>query len=238
VADHPERAVLGFWTLAVFGCWTGFYRGLPIPAWMVSAGIAAAVIMMGGVISVAANLWLTLGGSGVKKTPLLGFFKTSLIFFVLGSLFAVFAAMIPQLRLTLFWEGTEQIALYGFVGLALFGAIHYIVPRLADCTNDRFIGANCWATLIGLVLFAGAYLVAGMVQQEKLSDGAIPFVEVMNSSKMFIRLSTMGVLLLLVGNVALLLRVVSLVRECVRQCGCCSWRDEAVVSAKPVGATR
>ncbi len=32
-------AVLGFWSLAAFGCWAGFYRGLPLPAWMVSAGI-------------------------------------------------------------------------------------------------------------------------------------------------------------------------------------------------------
>ena len=27
-------AVIGFWTLAVFGGWGGFYSGLPLPSWL------------------------------------------------------------------------------------------------------------------------------------------------------------------------------------------------------------
>jgi cytochrome c oxidase cbb3-type subunit 1 len=232
-------AVLGFWSLAAFGCWSGFYRGLPLPGWMVSAGIAASGILFVPLLCTVFNLWLTLGAGTGSKPPLLGFFKVSLVFFALAGVFAFFAAFVPQLRLTLFGEGVEQLALYGFVGLALFGAIHYIVPRLTGIPCEKFIGANCWATFIGILVYAVAFIVAGMIQQEKLSNGSVPFIEVMNGTKPFIRISTIGILLLIIGNAAILLRVVCMVRECCRNCckSCC--KDESVaVKLKPAGAAR
>ena len=80
-----------------------------------------------------------MGQGTATKGSLLGYFKISLVFYALAAIFAVFAAMVPQLRLTLFGEGNEQLVLYGFVGLALMGAIHYIAPRLSGVENDKFI---------------------------------------------------------------------------------------------------
>jgi cytochrome c oxidase cbb3-type subunit 1 len=231
-------AVLGFWTLAVFGCWGGFYRGVPLPAWMISAGIASTVILLTAFAAVVANLWLTLGGNVPSRAPLIGFFKTALIFFALSGVFAVFNATVPQLRLTLFGEGAEQLALYGFVGLALFGAVHFILPRLTGCTHDRFIAVNRWATLIGIIIFAGACLVGGMAQQNRLENGAVPFVDVMNATKPFVRVSTLGVLLLVMGNGMILFRAISLVRECCRNCGCCRFGAEAPAAFKTARAAR
>jgi cytochrome c oxidase cbb3-type subunit 1 len=231
-------AVLGFWSLAAFGCWAGFYRGLPLPAWMVSAGIGATGILFVPLLCTVFNLWFTLGEGAGGKPPLLGFFKVSLVFFALSGVFAFFAALVPQLRLTLFGEGVEQLALYGFVGLALFGAIHYITPRLTGIACDKFIGANCWGTFIGILVYAVAFIVCGMTQQEKLVNG-VPFLDVMNSTKPFIRISTLGILLLIIGNAAILLRVVCMVRECCRNCckSCCP-AETTPVKLKPAGATR
>jgi len=72
LADAPlhSRAlvVLGFWSLAVFGCWAGFYRGLPLPAWMVRVGIAGTMVLIVPLIATASNLWLTLGaGRGARR---------------------------------------------------------------------------------------------------------------------------------------------------------------------------
>ncbi len=234
-------AVLGFWSLATFGAWSGFYRGLPLPGWMVSAGIAATAILFVPLICTVFNLWLTLGeGAGRnRKPPLLGFFKASLVFFAIVGVFAFFAAFVPQLRLTLFGEGVEQLALYGFIGLALFGAIHYITPRLTGVACEKFIGANCWGTFVGILVYAVAFIVCGMIQQEKLVNGSVPFVEVMNSTKPFIRISTFGILLLIIGNAAILLRVVCMVLECCRNCCkfCCA-DEPAPVKLKPAGAAR
>jgi cytochrome c oxidase cbb3-type subunit 1 len=231
-------AVTAFWALAVFGGWGGFYRGLPLPAWMVSVGVAASIVLLAPLIATLANLWFTLGQGTAPKSALLGYFKTSLIFFALTGVFAVFAAIVPQLRLTLFGEGNEQLFLYGFIGLALFGAIHYMGPRLTGVENDKFVCASGGAVTLGIVLYAVAFLVGGMLQQKKLVTG-VPFLEVMNGTKMFIRISTLGVLLILIGNAAMLARVLILVRAWCRVCcaSCCGER-KATVKLKAAEAAR
>lgn len=223
-------AVLAFWSLAIFGAWAGPYQGLPLPAWMVSVGRVASVLLLVPVIATVANLWITMGNGSVRTSPLLSFFKVSLICFALTSVFGAFAAFIPQLRLTIFAEGNEQLALYGFVGLALFGAIHYLVPRLTGVENDKYVRASSLAVTVGIVVYAGAYLLGGMLQQKNLINGAVPFVEVMNKTKMFIRLSSMGLVLIVLGNLGLLARIVVLLKACCRVCcsSCCGETKKSV----------
>ncbi len=231
-------ATLAFWTLAIFGGWACFYRGLPLPSWMVSAGVSATLVLLVPMLALVSNLWFTLGDARDAKAPLLGFFKTSLVFFALTVVFGIFAAVIPQLRLTLFSEGLEQLALYGFIGLALFGAIHHVVPRLTGVESDCCVGANCWATFLGIIIYSGAFIVGGIKQQHQLIDGSVPFAQVMDATKMPIRLSTLGLLLIVFGNGAILFRVLSLVRACWRNCcqSCCG--SEASVKLKPAEAAR
>jgi cytochrome c oxidase cbb3-type subunit I len=231
-------AVIGFWSLAIFGGFGGFYRGQPLPAWMVSVGISGSVILLVPMLATVSNLWLTMGEGSAAKGSLLGYFKTSLIFFALATVFAVFAAIIPQLRLTLFGEGVEQLALYGFVGLALFGAIHYVAPRLTGVENSRFVCASGAGVTLGIVIFAAAFIVGGILQQKRLVDGALPFTAVMNVTKPFIRVSTIGVLLIVLGNAAILLRMLGLVRVCCRECcaGCCG--REATADLKTAEVVR
>jgi cytochrome c oxidase cbb3-type subunit I len=202
-------------------------------------GGGAAIILLAPLLATVANLWLTMGQATDKRPTLLGYFKTSLIFYALAGVFAVFASLIPQLRLTLFGEGQEQLALYGFVGLALFGAIHYIAPRLTGVENDKFVCASGGAITIGIIIYAGAYLAGGILQQNKLVNASAPFVEIMNATKPFIRISTLGVLLIVLGNVAMLARVLLLVRAWCRTCcaSCCGERTKSA-KLKPAGAVR
>ncbi len=230
-------AIIGFWSLAAVGSFAGLYHGVPLPGWMVSTGIAATVVLLVPLVTTLLNLWITMGAGSPSKGSLLGYFKTSLIFLALSGVFTVFNAFVPQLRLTLFGEGLEQLILYGVAGLALFGAIHYIAPRLAGVENDKWICLSGGAITIGVLVFAGAYLFGGIIQQHKLVNATVPFVDVMNASKMFIRVSTLGILLLMVGNAAILLRVALMLRECCRNCcrSCCA--DEPM-SLKPARAAR
>ncbi|HWN94834.1 MAG TPA: hypothetical protein VNT99_07365, partial [Methylomirabilota bacterium] len=165
------------------------------------------------------------------------YFKTSLLFLALSGVFAIFAAFVPQLRLTLFGEGLEQFMLYGVVGLALFGAIHYLAPRLTGVENDRFVCLSGRMITIGILIYAGAFLVGGIFQQHKLVS-SVPFAEVMNSTKMFLRLSTIGILLLMIGNAAILWRVAGLLREWCRTCCKCCCAEEMPVKLKPAEAAR
>lgn len=229
-------AVLGFWSLAAVGGFSGFYRGLPLPAWMVSAGMAGSVVLLVPLLATVFNLWLTVGSAQLLKPSLLGYFKESLVFLALSTVFAIFAAFVPQLRLTLFGEGLEQFFLYGFIGLALFGAIHYVAPRLTGIENDRFICLSGAMITLGILIYSGAYLAGGIVQQHKLTTGSVPFIEVMNSTKMFVRVSTLGILLLVIGNAAILLRVAGMLREWCRACCCVS--AAGAVKLKPAEAAR
>ena len=89
---------------------------------------------------------------------------------------------------------------------------------------------------MGILIYAGAFLVGGILQQHRLVNGSIPFVEVMNGTKLFIRVSTLGILLIVLGNAAILCRVALMLRECCRNCcRCCV--DEPV-TLKPAGAAR
>ena len=205
---------------------------------MISAGVSATLVLLVPMLATVSNLWFTLGDARDAKAPLLGFFKTSLVFFALTVVLGIFVAMIPQLRLTLFGEGLEQLALYGFVGLALFGAIHYVAPRLTGVESDCCVGANCWATFLGIIIYSGAFILGGIRQQHQLIDGSVSFAQVMDATKMPIRLSTLGLLFIVIGNGAILIRVLSLVRACCRNyCkSCCD--SEAPLKLKPAEAAR
>jgi cytochrome c oxidase cbb3-type subunit 1 len=231
-------ALIAFWSLALFGGWAGFYRGQPLPAWMISTGMAASVVLLVPMIATVANLWITMGQGTPASGGMLGYFKFSLISFALCGVFAVFNAFVPQLRLSLFGEGVEQLFLYGFIGLALFGAVQYLAPLLTGQENSKFVCANGMAATFGILIFAAAFIIGGVLQQKRLIDGSVPFLEVMNKTKMFIRMSTLGLLVLVIANLLLLARVLLLVRACCKESFSCCCAETKSVKLKPAGATR
>lgn len=213
-------AVLGFWTMFIFGPWAGLYRGLPLPSWIISASVAAAVVLMVPLIANVVNLWSTLAGPRKSPIPLLAFFKASVVFLAIAGTLHIAMLLCPDyIRLTLFADGIETAALYGFIGFALVGAMQYIVPLLS---GDRQLAPSLklifWSLLGGTVIYAAAMMIGGLVQGKKLADGSIPFIDVMNATKMSIRMSTLGLLLLVVAAAALCAHAVAVARRC---CPCC-----------------
>jgi cbb3-type cytochrome oxidase subunit 1 len=88
---------------------------------------------------------------------------------------------------------------------------------------------------VGIVLYSGAMLAGGMSQGHHLRDGAVPFIDVMNGLKMFLRISTLGLLFLLVGNVVIFGSVAGMIRQCCRNC-CCPSEPVSKVKLKPAKA--
>ncbi|MDZ7682691.1 MAG: cbb3-type cytochrome c oxidase subunit I [Fodinibius sp.] len=70
-------SLLGFWTLALFYNWNGFHHliGGPVPTWATTVSIAASVMMIIPVITVAVNHHLTVVGvfDRVINSPTLRF---------------------------------------------------------------------------------------------------------------------------------------------------------------------
>jgi cytochrome c oxidase cbb3-type subunit 1 len=214
-------AAFGFWTLAFFGNWSGSAKlaGGPVPAWIGSVGIAANLLLLVPLIAAAMNWHLTLDGLyGKAKSDL------TLRFIVFGAasyIVAILINIVLSLRevsaithLTYVETAQTQLALFGFVSMTLFGCLNYIVPRVvAEWPSAKMVQAHFWCSAIGIGLVCLALTVGGLLQAFGINNLAVPFVDVIRSTVPFIGLATLGQLVLLVGQAALLWNLILLVRR-------------------------
>jgi cytochrome c oxidase cbb3-type subunit I len=206
-------AAFGFWTLAFIVQWTGMARLIsgPVPAWMVSVGIAANGLMVVPLIAVAMNLYLTVAGRvGVLRQTATGRF---IWFAVVSYIVAAAVQILLGFRETsevLHFTYTEvayaQFLLHGFVAMALFGAIYYIVPRVTEIEWPALKAVcrhfTCYG--VGVALIFVSLGAGGVLQGFRINQSTLEFVAAIRKTVPFVGVSTLGILLLLVGEFFLL----------------------------------
>lgn len=211
----PSLSVLGFWTLIVFASWTGLSNlvGGPVPAWMMSAGVAASIMAIIPVLSIVLNLHLTLHGNyaAMSWSPTLRFTVFGLYGFLFSGVLATLLAL-PVFNAVLQFSdviaGASLLSLYGFVSMTFFGAIYYIVPRLinAEWPCVQLIRWHFWFALSGLLLAFSCLLLGGLLQGFSQYDVASTFrssIEFVAPFRLMTALST-GLLVLAHLSFALL----------------------------------
>jgi len=225
-----QLAVFGFWTFAVFAPWGGLYRGVPLPSWIVSVSIAGATLTLVPLVAVVLNLWESRRAPALECSRV--WFSTSLLFFALSGLLRIAIALCPVSALTVVSEAAQVVMFYGFLGFALFGALLEIGPRITGAAVLKPGSARLawWCTTLGILFFSGALLAGGLAQGHKLRVGTVAFTDVMNGLKPWERVSTLGLLLLVVGSLAILCAFGGMLRQCCRNC--CSCADEPAGTAK------
>jgi cytochrome c oxidase cbb3-type subunit 1 len=78
----------------------------------------------------------------------------------------------------------------------------------------KLINVHFWLATIGILLIVLPFAVGGIVQGVMLQNPANPFLNVTKVvSLMFLRLSTLGDVLILIGHLAFISNVVGLVRR-------------------------
>jgi cytochrome c oxidase cbb3-type subunit I len=168
-----QLAKMGFWTLATLGGWSGMqvYLGGPLPAWMPAVGSMAGVLLLVPVGMVAINHHLTTLGKHhlVESSPTLRFtFLGSLFYPVTGAILALLSnqGTGANLQFTEAHYGFHIVAIYGFFSMCIFGAIYYIVPRIAGCEwlSVRLIRNHFWFSTYGIGVIVVTSLVAGLQQ--------------------------------------------------------------------------
>jgi cytochrome c oxidase cbb3-type subunit I len=218
-----QLANIGFWMLAVLGGWAGFqrYLGGPLPGWMTSVGSLVGVLLLIPVGVVGVNHHLTTLGnhSQVKSSP-------TLLFTYFGSLFYPVSGLVLALisltatgvtfQFTPAWYGYQIAAVYGFFSMAIFGAIYYIVPRLAGCEwlSTRFIRNHFWFSVYGIGTIVIASVVAGIAQGGSLNNAANwsqSFAKVFGNSYPYIVAQAFSWLFILFSNTLFLLHLVLMV---------------------------
>ena len=207
----PALSALGFWTLILFGSWTGISRliGGPVPAWMMGAGVAASIMAIIPVLSIAINLHLTLRGkySAMNWSPALRFTVFGLYGFFISGILATLCAL-PQFNSVIQFSdvvaGASLLSLYGFVSMTFFGAIYYIVPRLIDTEWPcvKLIRWHFWFALSGLVLSVSALFLGGLLQGFAQFDVASTFRSSIEFVAPFRFLAALSSVLLLVANLS------------------------------------
>ena len=225
-------ALFAFGTLILFGTWNGIPIGAPLPAWMPALSAVAGSLTIIPVLAVAAIMWKTLCGSKEVASSLrledsaqradatsrgvaFCFIRFGLAAFMLSSLMLI-AMACPQIsRVTEFtWFGPAQtqLQLYGFFAMTMFGAIYYLLPRVVgfEWTFPKLARVQFWISMLGVLLLVLPLAIGGVVQGLKWANPGVAVVDVARATLPFLRISTTGLLFLLVGNLLFALNIFGL----------------------------
>ena len=233
-------ALFVFWTLLLFGTWTGIPLHAALPAWMPTLSGGASVLTLVPALAVAAMVILTTRGA---KPPCRGgplcFTKFGAWSLVLATGLLAVSACPPISRITDYtWFGHSQTTLriYGFFVMTMLGGIYYILPRLAGegrvCQNR--MRANFWLVMPGILLFALPLAIGGIAQGLKLMDAGVPFLDTAKPALMAFRISTVGEFSIAVGNVLFAFNVLAAMAGYYRPI-CKTVYADAIARLEPAG---
>jgi cytochrome c oxidase cbb3-type subunit I len=115
-------------------------------------------------------------------------------------------------ELTWFVAALSHLNFYGFFAITMLGAIYYIVPQVTGVPWPwpRLVRAHFWFAAIGVILFALPLGIGGVVEGQKIANTEIAFMDVVRATLMFLRVSTIGDLLIAVGHLFLLANISAL----------------------------
>jgi cytochrome c oxidase cbb3-type subunit 1 len=234
-------ALFVFWTLMIFGTWTGIPAHAPLPSWMPQlSGIAKLLAFLPALAALMIMFMTCRGAKTEGRGGPLCYAKIGIWSLVVSSLLLALTAC-PQISLvtdfTWFGHGQNLLRLYGFFAMTMFGAIYYILPRLIgqESLNPGRVRLHFWLGVAGVALFALPLIGGGVMQGLKLLDPSIEFLKVAKSTLMPFRMSTLGEVLLLGGNVIFFINVTGVIVGHYRKLGKAAY-TEATAKLQTAGA--
>ena len=107
-------------------------------------------------------------------------------------------------QFTVFISGYEQLLIYAFFSMILFGGLYFMVPRLTKCDwpSAGLIYLHFWGSASGITIIVLALLIGGLVSGTRMNDAGIPFIEVSQSLVIWLKVNSIGLVCLAVGHVA------------------------------------
>ena len=198
-------ALFAFWTLLFFGTWAGIPAGAPVPAWLPVMSQFASLMLVIPILAVAIVLVKTLRSANVKcMGGTFCHFRFGSIAFIVSALLLVMLACPKNGSVLDFtWVGVAQAQLHilGFATIILLGGIYEILPRAmgAELPFKKLVPVQFFLSIIGVALFVIPLALAGAKQGHSGFDPA--------AAKFWLRISTTGLLFLLLGSVVLLANV-------------------------------
>jgi cytochrome c oxidase cbb3-type subunit I len=220
-------SLYGFWTLAIFGGWAGATRliGGPVPAWVVSVGVAAAIMLVVFVVVLVITLVPTILGAApaLRRDWAFRFLAVGLAALVVAEVATVvfsFRGVAAVVQFSLLRTAHTQLLLYGFFSMVAFGAFYYFVPRVAGgaALLPGLAGFHFWSSVVGLITGVGALAIGGYEQGLALNTlaagaegGPTPFLDIVRALAPYLFSQTLANVAFVGAHVAFLINVLSLV---------------------------
>ncbi|HEY2083145.1 MAG TPA: cbb3-type cytochrome c oxidase subunit I [Verrucomicrobiae bacterium] len=210
-------ALLTFWTIILFASWSGIPSSAPVPAWIPAMSTVATVLTLVTALSVMVNIRQTCGrGCAQTENPAPGkFIAFGTMAFVVAWLMNALGA-IPEVsavtNFTWYTVAQSQLNVFGFFAMTMFGAIYYIVPRVTGmewpCAKSP--RRHYWLAAIGIILIVLPLAIGGVVEGFNWHNLKMTNVDVAKNALNFLRVSTLGEVLILLGNLMLLGNLIAL----------------------------
>jgi cytochrome c oxidase cbb3-type subunit 1 len=166
-------------------------------------------------IAVAMNLYGTAGRAFVapEGNAIQSFFVVATGAFIIAGLLRIITALTGLTDFTWFVPGTSHLLLFGFFGFIIFGAAYHIIPEVTGIELPclKMARTHFWLVTAGLVVLVAPMILGGILQGVKLQDGNLAFPEIMKFTLGFLRITTLGDLLILAGSLVFLCNLGGLV---------------------------
>jgi len=221
-----QLAVFSFWSYLLAATASGFQNLIAVPGWMPVLSSTINFLLAIPVIGILYNWYKTWKGHNRAKKQ--KDVSSKYVVFSAGALVVleVFLLMLSYreidkvVGLTIFTHGVSTWTLYGFIGMAFFAAIYHIAPRLTeiDWPSPRLTSVHFGLTVAGVVLVTLALLLGGYVQGAGINTPSLTFVQVARRVVMYIGMNSLGLILLLIGQIALLWNLVLMLKSCAMNC--------------------
>lgn len=175
-------SLLGFWTFALFGAWSGLAQlvGGPVPAWLVSAGVVAAILLIIPVLIISLNLYGAVEEENRPTDPSWLFIWLSIGLFLgvygEGALLAI-PGISGVFRFTDVTLAHGILFTAGFISIGLFAALYTIVPPLLgrSWTGAWWIAWHFWLSVLGLGGVFVCLTLGGLLQGFAQTDLNVDF---------------------------------------------------------------
>lgn len=205
-------ALFAFWILLFFGAHAGVLSGTTVPSWISGLSTAMGFFVCFASLLIGINFYKTFDGSFARLVDSeFRFVSIALFSFLLFALLNALNAYAPVTQITQFTmvlPALEHLAWRGFVMMSLFAAGYHLLSKMSHLqTDERMLQLHFWMSTIGIFITVTMLGWGGLLQGFAMNNAAIPFDEITRSALPFLRMETLGSLLLLVGSILFLINV-------------------------------
>ena len=113
------------------------------------------------------------------------------------------------MQFTWYGVGQTQLTLLGFFVMVVLGGIYEILSNTTglELPFPKLGKAHFYLAMLGVLLYAVPLLIGGVEQGIRLQNPAVPFADANTAALLWLRISSTGQLLLILGSLLLALNI-------------------------------